>query len=252
MYCAIRRKIKPGNPADAARYEKVMQQYVDASTPSREWGITILNEGKYAFDTRDGGINITMHGSPAYPSPANKSWAIIEREQRKTRGDEGEPPKYIGLHPINCRYALYPHAGGALVDQGGIPEPVAKVAAMKYNFPMIVRKITDLPSKISPDYHSFEINAPKNIQMTTFKKKEWESTESIIIRLAEISGVPMKDARIKFPRWFLSKIRKIVPTDLLERPIERHFDWNAETGVLTTDFNKFEVHGFEISLVMNG
>ena len=111
IYCALQRLNDPVSLPDRERYEKIMHDYVDLSTPENEWGITLLNEGKYAFDANGGEVRMTLHRTPEYPAPAAESWANRERLERK-QADGTEPPKYVGIGPISCRYAYYPHENG--------------------------------------------------------------------------------------------------------------------------------------------
>jgi alpha-mannosidase len=244
MYCALTASTLPTTPADKARYEKVMHKYADLSTPRNEWGITLLNEGKYAFDSSADRIRLTLHRSPTYPGPAGEAFVHQERQQRKTN-DGTLPPECGGLGPISCRYAYYPHKFGCLIDSNGKPHNSVKKSAEEFNNPIFV---SDYTPQGTLEYPSLEFYVPDNVQITAIKRKEWENTPSLIFRVAEICGQIETHVNLIFPKIFQDQIESIQPVDLMERPIEGAIEWNKENAELKFAIGNFEVVCFELVL----
>ncbi|MFX0100400.1 MAG: alpha-mannosidase [Candidatus Hodarchaeota archaeon] len=245
MYCAIERKTNPETKADKARYEKTMQKYVDLSTPDNTWGIALLNEGKYAYDTEGDQLRFTIHRSPLYPPPNPIAWVVQEREERKQR-DGTEPPRYAGLGPSSCRYAFLPHEGGTLVTRGGKPSSFVKKSAEEYNYPFIVKSVSKGYKAF--DYPSMIFETPENVLITALKMKEWERDYSIILRISEICGQDIPEARIVLPEVLLDRVASIRAVDLLERASTKEFSWNSKKNLVSLHLGKFEICTFELEL----
>jgi alpha-mannosidase len=247
-YSAINRSTLPTTPSDKARYEKICHKYFDLSTPDNSWGIALINEGKYAYDASGNNMRLTLLRSPPYPGPSGESWAHKEREfNRKTHNHE--VPKYSGLGPFKCRYALLPHLGGALQTRNGDPNTIVKYKSEELNQPVIV-----IPAKLGvsmagillPGDSLLKINTP-NVLVGALKFNEWESTGTIILRLVEGMGLPAK-AIISFNSKFSKKIKSVKAVDLLERPIEYNYKWDPESLKLEFSMGKFEISTFEIEI----
>jgi len=243
VYCAIQHKTNPKVPCDKARYEKICHKYIDLSTPDRKWGIALLNEGKYAFDVNDQDMRLTLLRCCKYPPPSIDAWVNEERKVNKERFNH-VVPSHSGLGPFKCRYALFPHNGGALLNPDGSANIAVKRKAEEFNNPIIT-----LPSKghrldiLDP---ILEIQTP-NVYLGALKLKEWVKSENIIIRFAEGSGISTT-ARIKINSCLLDKISLIKSVDLLEREINKSFEFKKDSGILTFELNKFEICTFELVL----
>ncbi|MFX0018905.1 MAG: alpha-mannosidase [Promethearchaeota archaeon] len=243
VYCAIQQKTNPKVSCDKARFEKICHKYIDLSTPDRKWGIALLNEGKYAFDVDYQDMRLTMLRCCKYPPPSIDAWVNKERKVNKEKYNN-VVPSHSGLGPFKCRYALFPHNGGALINPDGTPNVAVKRKAEEFNNPIII-----LPSKghrldlLDP---ILEIQTP-NVYLGALKLKEWVKSDNIIIRFFEGSGISTT-ARIKINSSLLDKISLIKPVDLLEREIKKSYELKRESGVLTFELNKFEICTFELVL----
>ncbi|MFX1268801.1 MAG: glycoside hydrolase family 38 C-terminal domain-containing protein, partial [Promethearchaeota archaeon] len=243
VYCAIQQKTNPKVSCDKARFEKICHKYIDLSTPDRKWGIALLNEGKYAFDVDYQDMRLTMLRCCKYPPPSIDAWVNKERKVNKEKYNN-VVPSHSGLGPFKCRYALFPHNGGALINPDGTPNVAVKRKAEEFNNPIII-----LPSKghrldlLDP---ILEIQTP-NVYLGALKLKEWVKSDNIIIRFFEGSGISTI-ARIKINSSLLDKISLIKPVDLLEREIKKSYELKRESGVLTFELNKFEICTFELVL----
>ncbi len=248
MYCAIQFKTNPEIPCDKARYEKICHKYFDISTPDNKWGLALLNEGKYAFDVNGGDMRLTMLRACRYPLPAPEAWVNLERTENE-RLFNHKVPEYSGLGPFKCRYALFPHHGGALVNSDGTPNLSVKKKAEEFNKPVMI-----IPGKNTNENQKSNINSSNpileiltpNVFLGALKKNEWDKNETIIARFIEVSGVS-SNVKVKFNENYSNKISKIKAIDLLERKIEDNLDWNQSSGILTFEIGKFEICSFEIS-----
>jgi alpha-mannosidase len=243
MYCALARSTNPQTPCDKARWEKIMHKYVDLSTPSNSWGIALLNEGKYAYDTAGSVVRLTLHRSPKYPSPAAEAWINEERLLRKNK-DGSEPPSNGGIGPISCRYAWLPHIGGTMMDKHNHYHSNIKRAAEEFNSPVIVR--SHVPNENAIIFPSLRIQTPANVLVTALKPQEWTKSNSIILRVAEVSGAPETKTNLVFPDALVKGLEKIQPVDLLERPITMPIQWNPSTRTLSFTIHNYEVISFEL------
>ncbi len=252
-YCAIKRSTRPETRPDKARYEKIMHNYVDLSTPDKKWGIAMLNEGKYAYDASESEMRLTMLRTPRYPDPSGEAWVHKERS-RRLEDEAGEPPQFVDLGFLRCRYALLPHKGGSLEDPEGDANAIVKNKAEEFNNPVFVTKISDEERVISDKSNKFLSNGTglikvdkPNVQISAVKQKQWEKSKNMILRVVENCGVDSHNTLITFCDDLAGRIKSITNVDLLERPLEeKHFSWNSDKGQLKISIEKFEILSFEV------
>ncbi|MBD3253775.1 MAG: hypothetical protein GF383_01715, partial [Candidatus Lokiarchaeota archaeon] len=249
MYCSVIHKTNPNIPCDKARFEKICHKYFDISTPNKEWGLTLINEGKYAFDVEDGKIRLTLLRSCLYPPPAPEAWV---NEERKINEELylHTPPEYSELGPFECRYAILPHKGGALTDNEGNSNPIVKRKAEEFNSPVIIVPLeggfNDKLSALNLHKPLIEIDA-QNVYLGALKKKEWETQDTLIVRFVEGLGVSTQ-VNVRFSVIFLKKIKHIKAVDLIERESNSNFTWDQNDGILSFEIGEFEIISFEIVL----
>ncbi len=248
-YGAITRSTCPKVPCDKARYEKVCHKYADLSTPDNAWGIAMLNEGKYAFDTDGSTIRLTMLRSPEYPGPAGEAFVHKERAARKEKHGT-TPPKYSGLGPFKCRYALLPHQGGALVTHDGNPNPVVKKGAEEFNQPVISIPAGRIPSINESGLFRGEpllSMTPGNVMVGAVKVKEWNQGKGYVIRVHEACGMEADVTMTLHPdlAWALKRVKC---TDLLERDIGTPVRWDVAAMTISFHIGRHEICTFEIDV----
>ncbi|MFX0176548.1 MAG: alpha-mannosidase [Candidatus Hodarchaeota archaeon] len=246
-YCAGSSKTKPEVPCDIARFEKICHEYCDLSTPDNTWGFAILNEGKYAYDANGGDLRLTMLRSCLYPPPSPEAWVNQERKENEQNYGHSVP-KFSGLGPMMCRYALLPHKGGALINEDGSPNSIVKRKAKEFNMPILVFPINDHQVNDTTTLlngKSFAKVLNPNVFLGALKFSEWKKDGTIIIRFYEISGFKT-EASIQFNEQFSERILKIEPADLIEREIQDKCNWNSNNCKLTFELNSFEIKTFKI------
>ncbi len=82
---AIERPTKPQTPEEKAKWEVSALKWVDLTDKEQNYGVSILNDGKYGYDSQRDRLRITLLRSPLWPNPT------CDR----------------GIHHFT--YAIYPH-----------------------------------------------------------------------------------------------------------------------------------------------
>ncbi|TXT67715.1 MAG: hypothetical protein BAJALOKI1v1_20032 [Promethearchaeota archaeon] len=246
MACAISSKIHPETPCDIARFEKICHKYFDFSTPNNKWGIAIINEGKYAFDVLEEKMSLTLLRACRYPESAPEAWINKERELNE-RIHGHEVPEYSGLGLFSCRYALFPHKGGALLNMEGSANSVVKKKAEEFNNPILIIPL----GNFIPNENEFSMSdpflkiSPHNIILNALKVNEWDMKDELILRFKEICGVPT-EVCITFNEIFSQRIKTIFSVDLIEREEKRPFTWDIHKRTLIFRMGKYELRTFKL------
>jgi len=160
--------------ADTAKWEVSAQRWVDVSSPSGDYGVSLLNDSKYGFSFEKNTLRMSLLRGPRRGYRFTpESWA-----------DQSEEPR-VGIHHV--RYATYPHRG-----DWRAAETVRK--GFEFNYPL--QAVFEAPhSGDLPPLHSFIEVSPGNVILTA--AKEAEDSEDMIIRLYEAHGLDT-EARIEF------------------------------------------------------
>ncbi len=188
-YAAIQRAAIPKTETDKAKWEVSAQKWIDYTNSDNQFGISLLNNSKYGFDTKGNVVRMSLLRSPKDPDPeADMKHHIIE-------------------------YALYPHVGtwqDAQTPRKGY----------EFNTP-IITIMEENHDGILPNSKSFFSVEPKNVIISSIKIAE-DSENETVIRIYESSG---KDTitEINLP----SMPKAVVETNLLEEdPINIPFENN--------------------------
>jgi hypothetical protein len=91
-------------------------------------------------------------------------------------------------------------------------------------------------------------DTPEHVQISTIKMREWEKSDTIIIRVAEIAGIAIERAILTIPLVLASRIDRVEEMDLLERGLgspNRYIEGKRE---LVLDMVPFEVKTFGFHL----
>jgi alpha-mannosidase len=107
MYGAHRRPTHRNTSWDSTRFEVSAHRFADLSEP--DYGVALLNDGKYGHSARDNVLGLSLLKSPMYPDPL---------------ADEGK-------HRFT--YCLFPHPGdwteaGVVEEAFGLNSPLVAVA----------------------------------------------------------------------------------------------------------------------------
>lgn len=174
--------------ADTAKWEVSALKWVDVSTSSGEYGVSLLNDSKHGFCFEVNILRMSLLRGPRRGYRFTpESWA-----------DQSDMPR-VGIHHI--RYAIYPHKGDW---------EAAGTANKGYEFNYPLQVILEEPhSGDLPPQHSFVEVLPKNVILTALK--EAEDSRDLIIRMYESSG-SHTEAEIRFDE----KPSKVWQTDFVE------------------------------------
>jgi alpha-mannosidase len=162
-------------------HEESMQRWLDVTGTDLRgaaFGVSLLNDGKYAYDVLGAEARLTVLRSPAY---------AFHRPREVEPGVEYE---FVDQGEQRFRYAIRPHRG-ALAD-AAIPR-----AAWALNEPIIVHREAAHPGE-APAPRGFLEVSPASVLASVVKRAE--SGGGFVLRLVETSGRPTT-AQFAFAGW---------------------------------------------------
>ena len=175
-YGSIVRHTIPTNSWERAKFEVPAERWADMS--NNGFGISLLNQAKYGYDTKGSMMRLSLLRSPVWPDPT---------------ADRGE-------HEI--KYAIYSH-DGSLEDGGTVRE------GYDYNFPLIAYVGTVHKGEL-PLSHSFFKLTPSNLVLTIAKVAE--NSDAWVIQWYDATGKD-SDADLVLPMT----PKKVVESDFIEK-----------------------------------
>ena len=180
---AIARSTRPQTPAEKAKWEVPALRWADLSDNNEDYGVSLLNDCKYGYDSQPDCLRLTLLRGSVWPDPTADK----------------------GIHQFT--YAIYPHRGSwrsaKTVHRGyELNLPLQVVAGEESN------KINDQYKQLSPVSSLINLSA-ENLILMAFKYGE---DESLILRCYECQG---KIAKLVSQGNLELKIAHAV--DLLER-----------------------------------
>jgi alpha-mannosidase len=179
--------------AERAKYEVPAQKWLDHGCEDGSYGVSLLNNCKYGFDTVNDTIRMTLLRSAGYPIELRAAFGLPVDEAAKAElTDQGE-------HDV--AYALYPH-------RSDFKEALTVRKAYEFNYPLIAI-VEPCHSGELPKTYSFVSVEPENVILTVVKKAE--DSDGIILRFYETSGEDSK-AIIRVA----DVLKGSVETDLME------------------------------------
>ena len=164
---------------DSARFESAAQKWVDAS--ENNYGVSILNDGKYGFGVDDGDLSMTLLKSGGYP---------FDEANEKT-------PTFT--------YSILPHKHSGVC--GGVVEK-----SYVLNRPFFVREVGE-NAGVLPEEYSLLTCKTAGVIMETVKTAE--AGDGIIVRMYE-AYKERKTARLYVPN-----AKAVSLCDLNEKEIEK-------------------------------
>lgn len=174
-YGSIVRQTIPTDSWERAKFEVPAERWADMS--NNGFGVSLLNQAKYGYDTKGSMMRLSLLRSPVWPDPT---------------ADRGE-------HEI--KYAIYSHNGswrdGGTVQRG-----------YEYNYPLIACIGTAHKGKL-PQNHSFFQLTPSNLILTIAKVAE--NSDAWVIQWYDAVG---KDSNADLVLPMTPK--KIVESNFLE------------------------------------
>ncbi|MBE9166192.1 alpha-mannosidase [Pleurocapsales cyanobacterium LEGE 06147] len=181
---AIARSTRPQTPADKAKWEVPALRWADLSDNNEDYGVSLLNNCKYGYDSQPNCLRLTLLRSPIWPDPTADK----------------------GIHQFT--YAIYPHRGSwrsaKTVHRGyELNLPLQVVIGGEIN------KINNQQYRQLPPVSSLLNLSAENLILMAFKYGE---DEDLILRCYECQG---ETAKLVLQGNLELKIAHLV--DLLER-----------------------------------
>jgi alpha-mannosidase len=156
--------------AERSKYETPGQKWIDHNSDGDNYGVSLLNDCKYGFDTANDTIRMTLLRSACYPYELRAAFGLpVAKKTQVDLTDQGE-------HHI--AYALYPH-------RSDFKEALTARKAYEFNCPMVPVMETSHGGSL-PKVFSFISAQPENIILTVVKKAE--DSDDIILRFFETSS----------------------------------------------------------------
>lgn len=199
-------------PADGR--EAVAQKWTAAVSPSKGIAVTVINEGTYGSDCRNGEIRLSLLRSPAHSADPQDGSPLLYQDRFIPRIDQGEHVFRFWINAGRCADRL---------------ERIDREALVRNESPAI---LTYFPPENGPRAGRFAVLNDPAVQITALKRAE--TGNNLIIRLFEPTGrkrktvlsLPALGARIRLSFGpFEIKTLSFDPAkkvfeevDLLERP----------------------------------
>jgi alpha-mannosidase len=201
--------------AERAKYEVPAQKWIDHGSEDGGYGVSLLNDCKYGFDTAGDMIRMTLLRSAKYPIELRAAFGLtVDKSAETELTDQGE-------HHV--AYALYPHCSD-------FREALTVRRAYEFNYPL-VPLIEPGHEGVLPKIHSFVSVQPENIVLTVIKKAE--DSDNVILRLYETLGKDTK-AVIHVAEGY----KRAVETDLLENELT---EIAIQRGIIEVPVVKHEI-----------
>ncbi|MBD2208399.1 alpha-mannosidase [Nostoc linckia FACHB-104] len=214
---AIRRTTKPQTPAEKAKWEVPALRWADLTeeaTPENSpnpnsYGVSLLNDCKYGYDSQPNQLRLTLLRSPNWPNPeADRgfhefTYALYphagtwESAQTVKRGYELNIPLQVIIHPLTTQHSATP-----LATTGGTPATQWLLS--------------------TPHTRSFLNLSADNIILMTLKQAE-DDSQQFIMRCYECHGDAAKLSLQSDLGLILGDA-----VDLLERSITTKFSSEQE------------------------
>ncbi|HVA58333.1 MAG: glycoside hydrolase family 38 C-terminal domain-containing protein [Gemmatimonadaceae bacterium] len=182
-YAVIGRTTRPRTRQDSARFETPMLRFVDGSTPAGDYGVAIVNAGKYGYSAFGDTIFITLLRSPK------------------------SPDAHADMGTQTFEYSIVPHAGDWR-------SPAVLATARSLNEPMRAVAVNAHGGHGRGTASALTI---KGGTVALGALKRAEDGDAWIVRLVETSG-QATTAVLQLP-WAVT----VQETDLIERPTGKTF-----------------------------
>jgi alpha-mannosidase len=201
--------------AERAKYEVPAQKWIDHSCEDGSYGVSLLNDCKYGFDTANDTIRMTLLRSAGYPIELRAAFGLpVDEAAEAELTDQGE-------HHI--AYALYPH-------RFDFRKALTVRRAYEFNYPLIALIEPNHKGKL-PKVYSFVSVQPENVILTAIKKAE--DSKDIILRVYETSG---EDTNVTIR--LAETLKDAMETDLMEKEVSRI---SIKEKTIETSISKHEI-----------
>ena len=178
-YGAIGQPTAPSTQAERAKYEHAGHRWADLSDST--YGVSLLNDSKYGWDTRGHRMRLSLLRAPIWPD------SLADRGHQE------------------FRYAVYPHA-----QPWRYAETVRR--GMEFNQPLLAASEAAHAGAAGRSWSFASVVDAENVYITALKRAE--DTNAYVLRLVEWHGRPAR-ATVTFGR----PIARARLANLLEDPL---------------------------------
>ncbi len=248
-YGAIERPTDRLNAFEKARYEVPGHKWMDVTDNSGEYGVSILNDAKYGFDSLRrtlGGTTFVRSRITVARTPRAQSWA--PSGPSSSHSSTWTPyTSYVvdsGTHEFN--YSIYPHSG-SWKDSETVNE------AQELNYPMTAFEAPKGASNGLGSSESFASSDKSNVIISALKNQNDTPNDNntVVVRVYESSGRDTGDVTITLP----GNIESAKEVNMLEHDFDKDFyedyqekDLKIDGNKITFDIGKFEILTIEAKL----
>jgi alpha-mannosidase len=207
---------------ERAKYEVSGQKWIDHSADDGDYGISLLNDCKYGFDTANDMIRMTLLRSAEYPFELRAAFGLpVDKKAKSKLTDQGE--HYVA-------YALYPH-------RGDFRQALTARRGYEFNNPTVTIVEPNHEGQL-PKAYTFMSVQPENIILTVAKKAE--GSDETILRLYETFG-----KKTKASICLAETPKSAVETDFMEKNISRI---PVKDNTIEIPVSKFEIKTARITM----
>jgi len=207
--------------AERSKYEVPGQKWIDHSSEEDDYGVSLLNDCKYGFDSANDTIRMTLLRSATYPFELRAAFGLPI--PKKTQADLTDQGKH------HIAYAVYPH-------RSDFKEALTARKAYEFNYPLLPVTERSHEGRL-PKTFSFISAEPENIILTVVKKAE--RSDDIILRFYETASKNTK-ALIRLTET----PKSAEETDLLENETSRI---SIKENTIEIPISKYEIKTAKIS-----
>lgn len=179
-YGYVTRPTTRREPWERARFEVPAHRWADLS--NEDWGVSLLNDGKYGMDVDENVMRLTLLTSPLWPDPA---------------ADRGRH---------RCTYSIYPH-------EGDWREGLTFRRAQELNLPLVAHLVENVKGGELPPERSFFAVDCEGVVLSSIKLAE--DSKGLILRFVEVKG-ESADTKIKLPL----PVKSVSEVDLMEEKLD--------------------------------
>jgi alpha-mannosidase len=188
QYGAIERPVDRNTSWEQARFEVPAHRWIDIA--EGDYGVSLLNDGRYGHDISNGHLGLTLLRSPTFPDP---------------QADQGAS---------DVTYSLYPHvgdwrSGGTVAAAYALNRPLVTLTAARAAMEEAVDAVKSGFQR--PTATMFTVNI-ENVIIEAIKRSQ--DGRAIVVRLYEAFG-----CRVRARIHALLPVADVVECDLLERPL---------------------------------
>lgn len=206
QFGVVRRPTHANTSWDQARFETVGHRFVDISQP--DYGLALLNDGKYGHYIRDGIMDLALLRGATYP----------------------DPHADIGAHRFT--FAYYPHP--LAFEMTDVVERAHELNAACIPWPL-----ADTPADTTLSH--FEVSGG-GVKLETIKHAE--DDESVILRMYETRGARRRVSLRGRLRW--ARIEETNLLEESPVPLEPRLDGEAFASAIDLEFGPFEIRTFRV------